>query len=94
MMQPVVQPRSLGVAPVYLTDTDRMLGVLQQIQRLLSASGAPRLSDVARLVLSMQHEFGTDASLESVIQSLAGRHLKRQVECLRARAGAAQEVTT
>lgn len=83
---------SLGVAPVYFTDLDRSIGVLQQLQVLLAADGDVNLADVAHLVLSMQQEFGPDASLESVIQALVVQHLERQLACRRGRMTGAQEV--
>jgi hypothetical protein len=105
VMQPTLQSRSIGIAPEYLTDLDRTLGVLQQIQVLLAGSGdvsladaclvrSVSLADVARLVLSMQQEFGPDASLESVIQALVVQHLERQFARRRGRTNVAQEVAT
>ena len=65
--------------PVYSSDLERTIGVLQQLQALMAAWNDPTLADVTRLVLAIQQDFGPGESLEHVIQSLVGRNLKRQI---------------
>jgi hypothetical protein len=66
-------------APVYSSDLTRTIGVLQQLQVLCAAQGDdPSLADVVRAVGDMQREFGENAQLEGVIQSLVGQHLSLQ----------------
>ena len=65
--------------PVYHGDTQRTLGVLQQLQVLLAhAPDAVTLDDVARQIEMLQIEFGPTAVLEDVIQHLVARQLAFQ----------------
>lgn len=84
MMEIVI---SQVVPPVYTPESRRTLGMLQQLQTKLSAStvGAATLADIAFpneeisvSLLALQIEFGEDALLEDVIQSLVVRQLAEQ----------------
>lgn len=83
---------STGLPPVYTDDLTRLIGVLQQIQVLMVAWNDPTLADVTRLVLTIQHDFEPEASLEHVIQALVGQHLASQM-AQRDRRQVRQEVT-
>ena len=65
--------------PAYADDLSRTIGALQQLQVLMASWQNPTLADVARLVLSMQQDFGSSELLENVIQTLVGQHLTSQV---------------
>ena len=69
--------------PVYLSDLECTIGVLQQIQVLCSAQGNVSLSDVVQVLYAMQQEFGRGSSLEDVIQALVGRQLHQQLAARR-----------
>jgi hypothetical protein len=72
--------------PLYQTNAQRLIGVLQQWQTLL----APRrdattvmtitLADVQAAILALQQTFGSAATLETIIQSLVARDLRDQFE--------------
>jgi hypothetical protein len=63
-----------ALAPVYQSDLARTIGVLQHLQVLCAAQGDTSLADVSQVVRDMQHAFGEDSQLESVIQALVGQH--------------------
>ncbi len=65
--------------PVYSSDLERTIGVLQEIQVLCAAQGNVSLSDVVQVLHAMQQEFGRGSSLENVIQALVGRQLHQQL---------------
>lgn len=65
--------------PVYSSDLERTIGILQQLQVLCVAQGDVSLSDVMQVLHGMQREFGRGSSLEDVIQALVGRHLRQQL---------------
>ena len=69
--------------PVYSSDLERTIGVLQQIQVLCSAQGDVSLGDVIQVLHTMQQEFGRGSSLENVIQALVGRQLHQQLAARR-----------
>lgn len=69
--------------PVYLSDLERTIGVLQQLQVLCSAQGDVSLGDVIQVLHTMQQEFGRGFSLENVIQALVGRQLHQQLAARR-----------
>lgn len=70
-------------APDYRSDLTRTIGVLQQLQVLCAGQYDASLADVIRVVHTMQHDFGEDAQLESVIQVLVGQHLAPQLAARR-----------
>jgi len=70
------QTQHYSMAPVYEDDSCRCIGVLQQLQTLLSIDAT--LADVARMIRCFQQEFGVQEQLENVIQSLVSRVLKQQ----------------
>ncbi len=74
---PYEQPYT--TTPAYADDLSRTIGALQQLQVLMAPWQNPTLADVARLVLRMQHDFGSSEPLENVIQTLVGQHLTSQV---------------
>jgi hypothetical protein len=65
--------------PVYSSDLERTIGVLQQLQVLCLAQGDVLLGDVLQVLHTMQQEFGKGSSLENVIQALVGRQLHQQL---------------
>ena len=70
-----VQPRR-PVFPAKQIDPGKMVGVLQELQRLMkydSLTGIPSLADLASVVQAAQAEFGSLAELEGVIQRLIAR---------------------
>ena len=70
----------LTIPPVYLPDTKRTIGVLQQLQVLLAhVGGEVTLEDVVLQVAALQAEFGPGAVLEDVIQTLVVRQLAGQL---------------
>lgn len=71
------QEQSYSLAPRYETILCRRIGVLQQVQTLLSNEAT--LNDVAQLIRSLQQEFGVQEHLEQVIQFLVSRSLKEQL---------------
>ena len=79
MMQQVHTGSLTMLPPVCLDDLSRKIGVLQQLQVLMSTWTDPTLADVVRLVQDIQQDFGPDESLENVIQALVGRHLASQI---------------
>lgn len=79
-------------APVYQSDLARTIGVLQQLQVLCAAQGDTSLADVICVVRDMQRDFGEDAQLESLIQTLVGQHLAPQHTARRLSRQAKQEV--
>lgn len=72
------QTQQYSVIPVYWDDSRRSVGVLQHLQTLLK-NGAT-LADVAQMIRHFQQEFGPQAPLEQVIQSLVSRSLKEQIQ--------------
>ena len=72
------QHHEFTLQPVYRCDTERTIGILQQLQRLCLSQGDVSLSDVIEVLQDMQREFGTSSSLEQVIQSLIGQRLREQ----------------
>ncbi len=72
---PVLSP----YAPMYTDDLSRTIGALQHLQVLMTGRLDPTLADVSQIVHAMQQEFGSNESLEHVIQSLVGRHLANQI---------------
>jgi hypothetical protein len=82
----------------YRGDVRRTLAHLQQLQAMIgseAASGDPSLTDLARLLRSMQREYGRDASLEGVIQALVAQDLDRQLSAHKQRsAGVSRSVVT
>jgi hypothetical protein len=69
-----------SLPPSYTDDLARAIGVLQQLQLLMMSSWLnPTLADVAHLVLTVEHDFGSSAQLEQVIQALVGQHLAAQM---------------
>lgn len=79
MMQQVHTGPLVIVPPVYTDDLSRMIGVLQQLQYLMSTWTDPTLADVAILLQGIQQDFGPGESLENIIQALVGRHLSSQM---------------
>ena len=77
------QPTTSPFAPVYQSDLTRTIGVLQQLQVLCAGQYDASLADVIQAVRDVQRDFGEDAQLESVIQSLVGRHLAPQLAARR-----------
>lgn len=71
------QVQTYLLTPVYEEGSCRCIGVLQQLQTLLGNDAT--LTDVVRVVQRFQHEFGAQAQLEQVIQSLVGRFLEQQI---------------
>jgi hypothetical protein len=63
--------------PIYEDRICRCIGVLQQLQTLLSDDAT--LDDVVRMLHNFEQEFGAQAQLESVIQRLVSRHVEQQV---------------
>lgn len=77
-----MQPQS----PLYQTDPQCVIGVLQQWQVLLAPlRDAPTattitIADVQAVILTLQQTFGPAATLETIIQSLVARDLREQLE--------------
>lgn len=71
------QTQDYSLAPFYGESAHQCMGVLQHLQTLLSTDAT--LADIVHLVQTFQHEFGPQAPLENVIQTLAGRFLAAQV---------------
>lgn len=78
MQQPSPAPFTT-IPPAYTDDLKRTIGALQQLQVLMASWQNPTLADVARLVLSMQQDFGSSEPLENVIQALVGQQLTSQM---------------
>jgi CBS-domain-containing membrane protein len=75
------------LAPSYTTDLARTIGVLQQLQVLLTPRDDPyrnvravTLQDVQQVLTVMQHTFDPTTQLEDVIQVLVGQHVYEQRE--------------
>ena len=80
----LTQPTISGsFVPVYQSDLTRTIGVLQQLQRLVTTPGEASLADVIQVVREMQHQYGEDSQLEQVIQALVGQHLGQQIAARR-----------
>lgn len=71
------------LSPVYSSDLERTIGVLQQLQKLVAAPGTASLTDVVQIIRDIQREFGADSQLEHVIQVLVSRHLAPQLAARR-----------
>jgi hypothetical protein len=71
------QIRTFSTSPLVHDGLTRKIGMLQQLQVLLSTEAT--LGDAARQILQLQEEFGPRTSLEDVIQALVGQHLTRQI---------------
>jgi hypothetical protein len=71
----------LPTLPPVITEHTRLVGVLQQLQVVLTfgPNNHPTLATVAAFVESAQCDFGMEADLEMVIQSLVARDLERQL---------------
>jgi len=70
---------------LYQTETQRIIGVLQHWQALLtppcdSQTATITLADVQNVVLALQQAFGPGATLETIIQQLVAQDLREQVE--------------
>lgn len=70
--------------PMYQTDTQRAIGVLQHWQALLAPPGSTlaatiTLADVQRIMLALHQAFGPGATLETIIQHLVGHDLREQL---------------
>lgn len=72
--------------PLYQTNPQRLIGVLQQWQMLLAPlHDAPiattiTLADVQSVMLALQQTFGSATTLETIIQSLVACDLRDQLE--------------
>jgi len=71
------QEQSYSQAPRYENILCRHIGVLQQVQMLLSDDAT--LEDVVQLIYGLQREFGMQERLEHVIQFLVSRALQEQI---------------
>lgn len=73
-------------SPLYQTNAQRMIGVLQQWQTLLAPCRdattvmAITLADVQAAILALQQTFGPVTTLETIIQVLVARDLRDQLE--------------
>lgn len=67
-----------SVIPAYWDNLSRSAGVLQNLQTLLKNNAT--LADVAQMIQHFQRDFGPQAPLEQVIQSLVSRSLKEQIQ--------------
>ncbi len=72
-------PEHFSLSPTYLSDLERTIGVLQQLQVLYSAQGDVSLATVVLSMQQLQREFGPQESLEQVIQSLVAKQLDQQL---------------
>ncbi len=78
-------------SPLYETDPQCVIGVLQQWQVLLAPlRDAPTvttitLADAQTVIRTLQQTFGPAATLETIIQSLVARDLRDQLEQRRSR---------
>lgn len=81
-MQPTM---NYTLVPKYDDSFCRRIGVLQQLQLLLSETAT--LDDVAQLIHCFQQEFGVQEQLEDVIQHLVGSSLREQVATRRSHQG-------
>lgn len=73
-MQPAM---NYSLMPKYNDYFCRSIGVLQQLQTLLSKTAT--LGDVAQLIHGFQQEFGVQEHLEDVIQHLVRSSLEEQI---------------
>lgn len=71
------------LSPVYSSDLERTIGVLQQLQKLVAVPGTASLADVVQIMHNIQRDFGEDSQLEHVIQALVGQHLAPQLTARR-----------
>ena len=71
------QTQEYVLTPRYEDDLCRSIGVLQQLQMLVSNNAT--LDDVAQVVQSFQQKFGVQEQLESVIQCLVSQSLGEQM---------------
>ena len=73
-------------SPLYQTNAQRLIGVLQQWQTLLAPCHdattvmAITLADVQAAILALQQTFGPVTTLETIIQVLVARDLRDQLE--------------
>ncbi len=63
---------------ILIQNPGRALDVLRQLQVLLASARDATLADVEQLIQCIQAEFGMDASLEDIIQTLVVRQLEAQ----------------
>jgi hypothetical protein len=73
---------SYQLAPAYRSDVTRIIGILQQLQRLCTYDAS--LNEVIAVLQDLRCEFGDDCQLESIIQRLVGQQLAPQLAARRA----------